>query len=144
MKECITCKAIKPLDDFHNNKNRKDGKNPVCKPCAIAKTKQWQKDNPLKFAVQQFRAGYSRYNMTWLDYSKMEVEQQGKCKSCGDIPPEGKRLVIDHDHSCCPGPASCGKCVRYLLCSNCNTALGLLKEDPDRIQALLDYARLVK
>jgi hypothetical protein len=30
---------------------------------------------------------------------------------------------------------------RGLLCTNCNTALGLLKEDPERVQALLLYVQ---
>lgn len=39
------------------------------------------------------------------------------------------RLVVDHDHSCCPGPKSCGRCVRGLLCRTCNSAAGLLQDD---------------
>lgn len=49
-------------------------------------------------------------------------------------------LVVDHDHRCCPrGHYSCGNCVRGLLCHQCNTAAGMLRDDPARARALADY-----
>jgi len=35
-KKCSSCRAEKPLDDFHNYKNSKDGKVHRCKDCARA------------------------------------------------------------------------------------------------------------
>jgi len=40
---------------------------------------------------------------------------------------------VDHDHTT-------GR-VRGVLCSACNTALGLLKEDETRMAALISYIR---
>jgi hypothetical protein len=37
-------------------------------------------------------------------------------------------IAVDHDHECCSGHRSCGKCVRGLLHKRCN--LGHLKDDP--------------
>lgn len=62
------------------------------------------------------------------------------CAVCGS----DENLHIDHDHSCCPvgsSPRSCGRCVRGAMCNGCNTALGLLKEDPVRIAALLAHTQ---
>lgn len=72
----------------------------------------------------------------------------GVCSSSGCS--RVQRLSIDHDHSCCPAgkfpgrKVSCGECVRGLLCSTCNTALGLLGEDPSRIAGLLNYLENTK
>jgi hypothetical protein len=53
-------------------------------------------------------------------------------------------LVVDHDHACCPGRKSCGKCVRGLLCNGCNAALGLAAEDPKVLRTLADYIERAK
>lgn len=36
-------------------------------------------------------------------------------------------FAIDHNHSCCTGNVSCGRCVRGLLCGACNVSLGHLE-----------------
>ena len=59
----------------------------------------------------------------------------GKCYTCK----VNKATNIDHDHSCCPGNRSCGKCVRGILCTQCNTALGLLKDSKEVLQNLIKY-----
>jgi hypothetical protein len=38
--------------------------------------------------------------------------------------------VVDHDHSCCQGRRSCGKCVRGALCNRHNLYLGFIEKDP--------------
>ena len=48
-------------------------------------------------------------------------------------------IAVDHDHSHCPGAASCGICVRGLLCGKCNTAAGMLDDDAKRASGLAEY-----
>jgi hypothetical protein len=62
------------------------------------------------------------------------------CVVCGST----KRLEFDHDHACCSGYKSCGKCVRGVLCSKCNRVLGLVGDNPDRLAVLAKYLRAAK
>jgi uncharacterized protein GlcG (DUF336 family) len=62
------------------------------------------------------------FGLTLAEYDKMLESQGGVCKICGGVGLSGKRLSVDHDHET-------GK-VRGLLCSKCNTAIGLLDDDP--------------
>jgi hypothetical protein len=72
------------------------------------------------------------------------AQQGGVCAICERPPDKAKRvkrLVVDHDHACCPGGKSCGKCVRGLLCEWCNRILGLALDDPGRLAAAIRYLR---
>jgi hypothetical protein len=56
------------------------------------------------------------------------------CDICGgtDSPTQwGHRLHIDHDHET-------GR-LRGLLCHGCNTAIGLLGDDPERLRRAINY-----
>jgi hypothetical protein len=80
-----------------------------------------------------------RYNLTPQQYDLMLAKQGGVCAICG-ASSEGN-LSVDHDHTCCPGNRSCGKCIRGLLCDPCNQAIGLLKDDPNTVEAAQRYLR---
>lgn len=53
-------------------------------------------------------------------------------------------LAVDHDHGCCPGVASCGRCVRGLLCGTCNSMLGLGHDNPEVLENAAAYLRSVR
>lgn len=94
--------------------------------------------DPDVFANRRMQANYG---LTLDDYNRMLESQGGLCANpgCFSTPPANRRFDIDHDHACCPGEKSCGKCIRGLLCRPCNHALGLLHDDAKRLQGLLDY-----
>lgn len=80
-----------------------------------------------------------KYNMTIAQHVALLDAQGGVCAICGGTNPNGYRLAVDHDHACCPGNTSCGRCVRGLLCAGCNTAIGHVKDDPQRLRKAADY-----
>ena len=69
------------------------------------------------------------FGLTLGQYEEMRDQQGGRCAICGTIPK--RALDVDHDHAT-------GR-IRGLLCSNCNTAIGLLKDDPERMTAAATY-----
>lgn len=59
------------------------------------------------------------------------------CHICGA---KDRRYHVDHDHACCPtDKRSCGKCVRGVLCGQCNQALGMLRDRVDLLQNAIAY-----
>lgn len=77
-----------------------------------------------------------KFGITSKTYSLMLQSQNKVCAICGK-PETAKRLgvvkslSVDHDHKS-------GK-IRGLLCSDCNTGIGKLKDDPSIIRAAADY-----
>jgi hypothetical protein len=65
-------------------------------------------------------------------YNDLMEKQQGCCAICGCHQAGlGKAFDVDHDHTT-------GK-IRGLLCNACNTALGLMGDDPSRLRRAADY-----
>lgn len=85
---------------------------------------------------------WAKYRLSLEAYKAMLAEQGGACAICRVPSPTDvrtSRFHVDHDHACCPGSKSCGKCVRGLLCHACNTALGNFQDDPKRLLAAVAY-----
>jgi hypothetical protein len=61
---------------------------------------------------------------------------QGERCICGRRP--SRAPDVDHDHACCAGPNSCGKCVRGFLCRQCNREV-LGRYNASQLRALADY-----
>jgi hypothetical protein len=105
-------------------------------------TKEWRKANPEAWAkIARRRHLMGTYKITPEQYDELLAEQGGRCAVCdateGDA--TGRSLHVDHDHACCPGDRSCGKCVRGLLCKRCNTMLGCADDDLDRLRSGIAY-----
>lgn len=80
------------------------------------------------------------YSITYEQYWQIYEAQGGKCFICRRANGTRRKLSVDHDHSCCKGSTSCGKCVRGLLCRSCNrNVLGHLRDDPEAFRRGIEY-----
>jgi len=141
-KICRTCSKEKSVEDFYKGANYRGGYVHECKPCFKSIRKDYKANLPKeRRIVNQRRQQLKLYSLTTEDYDEMLVRQGGVCAVCRTAPQDNRALAVDHDHSCCPDKRSCGKCVRALLCTNCNTILGMAGDDPDRLERLADYLR---
>jgi hypothetical protein len=79
---------------------------------------------------------FKRHHITKEIYDKLLNKYKGKCWICK----KNEANHIDHDHSCCNDNSfSCGKCIRGVLCSNCNTAIGLFRDDVSLLENAKKY-----
>jgi len=96
----------------------------------------------------------SGHGITVEVYEQLYAKQAGRCAICGNVMvlqyrakldqpkrrgPAPNGAQIDHDHACCPGRKSCGRCVRGLVCSHCNSGLARFRDNPALMRAAADY-----
>jgi hypothetical protein len=64
------------------------------------------------------------HHVLWVIYEGWLAEG---CAVCGAGAGGTAKLCIDHDHACCPGNRTCGKCARGLLCDYHNMLAGCIE-----------------
>ncbi len=129
-KTCIVCQVEKDLNTGFYRAN--SGYRAVCKVCHNTRTLANRVKNPQAKGKARDTILRKQYDLTAKEYEYILAQQHGMCAACGLSEKNGRRLAVDHDHKT--------GMVRALLCIACNTSLGLLREEPKRIQALLDYS----
>lgn len=78
------------------------------------------------------------------DVAAMWEQCGGLCCYCELPLPRDSKVVIDHDHTCCPPMKSCVKCRRGLAHNNCNVAIGMADDDPARLERIAANLRRLK
>ena len=112
----------------------------TCVECAAERCVEWQTKNKRKYLDSQNEARRVRlFGLDRAKYDAMLAAQGGGCAICGGPNRDGRFLAVDHDHRCCPGERTCGKCVRGLLCDSCNHAIGKFKDDPELLLRASKY-----
>ena len=120
-KQCVTCEEWLAEDQFNTKPGPSgDGLRVRCRRC-----------------LNDYKRG-----LTFERRQEFLAEQDNSClcgKTFDVYGGRGVTYFVDHDHSCCPGVKSCGDCIRGLLCSACNLALGHVGDDPAVLSKLIDY-----
>lgn len=135
-KTCSKCKKEKLVDDFQKDATHSDGRRSDCKECSHASKKLYYNSESNRLIGIRSRHKLSPENLT-----RLEEKQKHKCAICKrDLPKDGKYRHIDHDHNCCPtNGKSCGKCIRGILCGNCNVALGGFEDNIEFLNNAIQY-----
>jgi hypothetical protein len=153
LKKCTKCGVEKDIELFSRDKYKSDGRRCHCKECnkeehlrryeADAEgmraysneyRKRLRESNPEKLRLADRNTKLKRaYGLNHEQVEEMKRLQDYRCYTCGKHESEAgaKGLVVDHNHTT-------GK-VRRLLCSACNTSLGLTKEDVGILASLIKY-----
>lgn len=97
--------------------------------------REYNKKNPEKRKHGDLK---KKFNISFQDYEKMLMAQNGVCKVC--LKPESQlhpisgtpyMLSVDHCHRT-------GK-IRGLLCNRCNRVLGMVDDNTNILQGLIEY-----
>lgn len=91
------------------------------------KKRKYRNKTPEEQRITRIRS----YGISVEQYNYLLEEQNKVCWICNKNNSSKKSLNIDHDHKT-------GQ-VRGLLCGKCNTALGLLQEDPHILLRAYEY-----
>jgi hypothetical protein len=135
---CLTCREQLPSSSF--SKTYKNGKlHLYCKTCRAIAAKKHRKNNPNVYRNYEYK---KKYKIDLDTYNKVLDKQNGVCAICQGT--WSKVLVVDHDHDCCPGEKTCGKCLRALLCGSCNAGLGWFKHNTKIMESAIKYMQEVK
>lgn len=134
-RRCYECLVPKAWADFPAQQIRgRAARHGRCRACkALYDAPRYDPE------AQWLRQLWTQYRLRPGDYARLLKAQDGRCAVCRRVV-EG-HLHVDHNHGCCPGNKSCGKCVTGLLCKQCNMGLGLFGESSATLQRAADYVR---
>jgi hypothetical protein len=117
---CASCERYRTTRQMDTSRKR-------CRECA--------KNQRREYALKR------KYKLTLAMYNLIKKFQGGTCAICQRATGKARALAVDHDHTCCSGDVTCGKCIRGLLCQPCNRMLGHLRDDPQAFERAAEYLR---
>jgi len=157
-KLCNKCLTSFPEQNFHKDKTKSDGLHSICKYCqkknkelrkeeAKVVRQKYEKENKNK--IKDYWKEYNSntdlkeklkekhlkktYNLSLNELELLKQKQNYCCAICGthENNCSRKTLFVDHNHTT-------GE-IRGLLCSQCNSALGLMYDDISLLKNAINY-----
>lgn len=133
-KKCSVCKETKPISFFSSNRHSPDKYRNSCRECENKRDKERKNKKEYRSRNTHLK---NKYGITEETYIQMLKDQNGVCAICGK--PERNKaknglpapLYVDHSHS--------KQMVRKLLCSKCNSGLGMFYESKDLLRKAIAY-----
>lgn len=98
-----------------------------CRECYNEYRKEHSFDSKERNSLYQKKF---KYGLTELEYKDMFLSQGNRCLICGDSF-ENTKAFVDHDHIS-------GR-VRGLLCTRCNSLLGMCRDNIDILKSAISY-----
>ena len=136
LRVCKTCGVEKEFSEFPKNRSYKDGIRPHCISCRHtyenASYHKHKQKRPYNYISDKDSKLKRAFGIGLADYHRMFAEQGGCCAIC-KTNDTGKRKAFAIDHNHITGA------VRGLLCSNCNTGIGNLRDDIGLLKDAIQY-----
>lgn len=154
MKKCTKCKLDKDESCYVKDKHTASGLTARCKECRGKDFKKWYRENPelvkeLRKKDREYRKDYyssperklkyrkayieKAFNIKYSLYEELQNKQNNVCAICSrpETSSRNKYLTVDHCHVS-------GK-IRGLLCTSCNRALGLFRDNTGILKQAINY-----
>ena len=138
IRTCTRCNGTKELnaENFCKSKRYVGGLTRWCRVCANKYRNTWalgdRSENTQLHRAREFAREMKKYGTTVEWYRDKLIEQSGICALCKHLSHHHgpiQRLQVDHNHDCCDlHTKSCGKCLRGLLCADCNIRLAPVED----------------
>lgn len=117
------------------------GENVYVTPQGIRACRNCRRVYPPTATDLEYRKFWQIRKLYKLNREQYEAKIGSQARQCAICGVKLDKPCIDHDHSCCPGRESCGKCVRDVLCNNCNTAVAMVGDSLATAEAIVAYLK---
>ena len=129
----------KEIKEYQNLVDSKERQKEYMKRYSSSPNRKARKADLNRWSTLKRKYGLSKSN--WMLLLK---SQNGRCAICETGNPTRGVWTVDHDHNCCKGSHTCGNCVRAILCNDCNTGIGFLKDDSSILLKAVNYLESYK